>query len=457
MLICIFVKAILLFFSILLFTNSYSKPPLKKLKHLIRSNQPYESSIWRGVIAVESGLIKNIWLYANPLHSTTQLVKRLFHVEIDNELLATTYQPYAKFTSQTIILLLQALKNGSLYIVNDSYQYKYPYIKIISGTFKGNKSPKRLMELIELIKNAQEEEEIYYPMSTTIQLLLGLFYLRSNHIEELQSLLAQKESANSFNYTMDQTIIPIIKQLYYKPPYPPKAIWTRGVSYKNYSPISDCVETALRNVINELIYDWVKQQFSLDRLFPEATQAVKEFYSRNSSATHNKINHPNTHRDWLICVSNIKNCIYRKDGFELHPSVYNFFSTLYTLCGMNMVKTDDFIVLIKRWCTECSKNPFIEISLLKMETPSDGNNDISFLIEAKKDFTIKRPISIHIRPDHAWMTQDAPIDNTITAQSVIQNFSDYDKALMSIMPQVFEKEPPFSEQNNLFFSLSAHT
>ncbi len=456
-----------LYISLILFTNSHSKPPLGEILNVAAhddqqhdAQQPYELSAWRGIVAIESSLIKNIWLYAHTAHATTQLSKKLFHVEVDEELFITSYEPYARFTLETIISLIQSLHNGSLCKSSSSYKYKYTHILALTTTFQGNKSPARLKKLIKLIKNSLTEEQHYYPTGTTMQILLALLYLKSQGTKEMSCIMVPKEAIyHPLEHNMVPVIVPLIYTHYYKPNHPPKVAWARRVVYKDYPPISDCVETAIRNVINELMFDDTKKQFLLEYVPPHISEQVKEFYVNFASAkTYDEVNHPDLHQDWLTRVSNLESCIYRKEGFEIHPSADNFFSTLCILLGIEKAGTNDIPSLINKFCAECSRNPFITINFLGCSTKTDTYNHFSFSLYNKNNSLIKRYITVHIKKDHAWMTQETKSDDAIIsdnpAPSTISNLIDYDKALMHIMPRNFETDPPFT-QNSLFFSLSS--
>jgi hypothetical protein len=428
-----------------------SKPPLKLLQEFYEAKgeeeeKNYELSFLHGIVGVESGLLKNRWLYGNPEDATIQLLKSLFYVEECEEFLITTHQPYRNFTPATLLFLITNLYNKVLYIKDE--HNNYTAIKELVKTFKGNKTPQRLTKLIKTIEQAEQEEQCNkYSPGTVLQILLAFLYLQSDEndfktyitelpgllnsqgLEQLESLDSTKiidEIVETKKLNCGKLIIQEVINRHYLPNHPPNIQWMRKVFYKNPPPISDCCETVIRKFINELVYDDETKTFDLQNLPKElyntVPEQIKNFYLTHRSAqTQEEINSHEVHNEWLHCVSDLPDAQYRKEGYEIHPSLNNILSIISYLCGSQQKKCLTITDSLKSFCKKLSQGTFFTINYYKISNSNDICTDVSFSI-AKK--TIKQPqtrcITMHIRENHAWLTQDF-IDERHNVLALIHN------------------------------------
>ena len=415
------------------------KPPLATLLGFYQSfkNQGiYELCPLRGMIAVETNLLKNQWRYGNKNHAMIKLIKTLFYTEEGDEFFITTYMPYKNFNYQTISVLSAGAYNQTLYKKNNDK--KYSSIQDLTKTFKGNKMPSRLQELIRLIKHAHKEEHNnLYPNGTLYQILSAVLYYKTTTLENLidyatdlserlekklsyesnmslqsfdsSSTIDNNEALQFIQNNIESLIIQQALELHYHSDYPPKAEWARGVVYKNNTPISNCCETVIRSFINELCYDSQLKKFDLNRLpkklYEKIPNSVKNFYLMYQSAeTEQEINKQELHNDWMNVVSELPETLYRKNNYEIHPSLINIIHILKILCGIDLPSNHSLTTTehLKQFCIALSNPPLFSLRFLKASCPDDICTNVSFAINRRSE----QKITIHIRKDHAWLSQD---------------------------------------------------
>ena len=419
------------------------KPPIEELVKIhtpfVFNNHFYLSPL-HGAIGAEGNLLKNMWLYYDTKSSMVKLLKTLFVVEEGDEFSATSYQPYCRFTPLTIGMLVSHAYDKTLF--NEDENNNSLIIKELRETFKGPKNPNRVQKLLTLIKKSlQEEDTALFPKGTTFQILLAFLYLQANSTDDLEqytTYLSQYFDLNSDcrepKTTHSQS--PLMHQILHMSPEqiitqkltekmvalqrPPTLYWKRNVSYNENKPISDCCETAIREIINLLLFDPQTKNFDISRLPRKIGQKLPfpiiEFYQTHNSGTmSNDVNNLQSHRDWMHVVTNLPSIMYRQEDHEIDPSLLNIMSCLSMICGMKINKNKFLTkkMFIKKICKKLS-NPALYI--IDVENIFNGNSnavDILFKLSYTQDSKIPfHSFTLHIRKDHAWINHIAAKQNS---------------------------------------------
>jgi hypothetical protein len=113
----------------------------------------------------------------------------------------------------------------------------------------------------------------------------------------------------------------------------PEAVIQSGYNYKNRGIVPNCVETAMQDLCNILLYNTITQSFDLS-LLPSTiivNPLFKDFYDQYGSIQ--MINSPKTGQAFMNLVSEVSGVRYSSDGYELQGSavepnlvtLYNYF------------------------------------------------------------------------------------------------------------------------------------
>lgn len=408
--------------SFLLFFSNTTKPPFEDLSNFCTECVPcntYILSPLHGAVGAEGEFLKNVWLYYDCQSSMVQLLKTFCIVEDGDEFLATTYQPYSRFTPSTIALFISKAYDNSLF--NREKDEHYSAIKEIVTTFNGPGNPTRLHHCINLIKEAlNEETEGLFPEGTTFQILLAFLYLRSdttndlkNYSDALSAYLKNNVTHMCGNTAWNPDISRmLIQKIFQKKDVrerPPALSWKRKVQYKNNKPISNCCETVVREFLNGLLFDPETQQFNCERL-PEKIRkkiplATAYFYSNHTSAHLDAANNQQAHEDWMHVVSDLANIEYRRETHEINPDLINIMHCLASICGINFSKNKFLSTeALLRWlCQKLSNDSLYTLKFKDYFYKKDMATLFFEISYIKNQEISNHTFTLYIKKDHAWI------------------------------------------------------
>lgn len=441
----------------------HCKPPLEELYKFyspfdrysyFENYNLYYLSPLHGSVGAEGDFLKKMWLSCkdkkDEISSTEKLLTTLCIVEEGDEFLATAYQPYGRFTPTTISILVSKAYDNSLFKRNKKNTYKN--IKTLTKSFKGPGNPKRVQNLIELIEKSlkeensilqqkinNEQEKNLFPHGTTFQILLAFLYLQSDTAQDLQeythhishylSLYANyNESRNLINLSSYNDIpwqnspeAIITHKIIEKNsiPYgPPSLYWKRKIAYEQQKPISDCCETAIREILNILIYDPLTKSFNLSRLpsrlNKKLPESIIQFYKKYSKAeTSDDVNNLQNHRDWLDVVSKLPDIEYRKKEYEINPCLINIMMCISIICGMSntknrSLKPKEFVEKVCKRLSNDSLYTLNPITIYHDDTNDSTDIVFKFLSHNQMQEEVHHSFTLHIRKDHAWIKHTPP-------------------------------------------------
>lgn len=320
-------------------------------------------------------IIKSLYEVGDPETATVQLIKQLFHVHPSDQKMRCTNKKKnvaTYFTEDNVGSIIGGLtciseRNNSEEKINlfkkqinssDKYEthpsfmhYFIDNLSIDIGTKIDKKTFRnRLKKLMIMICDAylETQKDLKTPIPSyflhTHQIILSTFlYKKLKKADQLPSYYSQikKNLGDSVvhwdegdtQYTEKQLItrtyafdfgnqfeesacallnsgIPTIPQLDF-------SARTQYLHDNKLYTFSDCVEIALLNLINRLIFDHENNIFDTKRLPKSSIQKIFDFYTKYPTPTDMKKNEQKTANDWAIVVSDLEGITYKQDACEI--------------------------------------------------------------------------------------------------------------------------------------------
>jgi hypothetical protein len=458
-----------------------AKPPLEDMRGF---DEAYGSAFLhlspvRGQYAIESSWVKTFYLIGDDQCPMHKLVRALFYVGAGGELYSTIYKPYKNFSPKVIAILVAALELGLF----DLFGASDENIDTTIGVLQRNKccgNERRMREFLEKLALAQQIENVCYPAHTTQRILLAFLYQKADkrktllaYVKQLRKrfgeiplprfvrnglwndsdaqwftewkmLLAEDPSCPSLTILNGPRIAYglLASQAMYDV-YSPEVIWLHEVNFEDMLGVSDCCETALRNLCNNLLYDPQTKSFDSNRL-PDWAPA-KAFYKNHASARYDQSNAREVHEAWLPLLANVPKVVYRQQEkhYEVAPSLRNFIKLLRHIVALPKVSSN-LETTSKRTAEKIKDSakeleeilniiPGISARLIDKSRRNDNDQDVTFDIMhmgTQGPSRIQR-VSLHIKPDHAWLSHD--------------NYSrNYE-----VFEQMWKKEKPLTAEGDL--------
>lgn len=391
-----------------------SRPPLEEVLQATIKNPNYSFlNPINGAQAAEDDSLKDVFLKGDKNDVHHQLLRLLFVVEEGDEFLVTSYNPYGTFTPQTISMLICKAFDNSLFELDENK--KYCAFKEIAETYAGPNSPKRMEFLIQLIHSSLEKD-FKMQAHTTFSILLAFLYLKCNATEELQQYtdltskylnIDQSSDREKLQELQDAQGSILQKLLETKAPgyRPPALHWRRDVKYASYKPISNCCETVINTLLNNVLFDHTTQSFNL--LCLQEFPALRSFYTKHSQADCLKaVDSYDVHEDCMAIVSNLSGIEYRKEHYEIEPGILNILNCIATLFNtpqkINSSKPKE--QAIKKICNKISQKAYNTLRLTKSSLQDNDKGDVHFEIKTKNPARPSYTLLLCVRKDHAWIT-----------------------------------------------------
>lgn len=439
--------------------NLQSQPPCEELYAFLHhfNQNTFHLCPLRGTAA--RIWLKNLYTCGDGSHATIKLLHLLFNVIENIALRSTSYEPYSNFTYETIVTFIEALENNTIEIKKTNGDFIL--LEMLRQTFKGNKNPKRLKNLIETIINSKKEcKKGIYPAKTTEQILLAFLGQKSSKTRELRKYVSSikkqlflptiQESPRNSKWTEDEfekyvtwcaekiTIeheeIPYsfekdlellnfcaLRENELTSASPP--VFYDYIDVQFGKKIADCCESTLKYFCLLICYDNEKKKIDLTRL-SEAFQmnmsdCFQNHLTRCNVTSLKEINNKKMREEWFSLISNLHDGQYRrltKDGkkYEIHPSVNNFINILYHIFGINFHSDTICKATVQNnWnelCDRLSKESRFDISCINTTYHSDVSSTATFLLKENKKDTKEIIFTLHIRPEHSWIAIDTQND-----------------------------------------------
>lgn len=328
----------------------------REFKHLYEQLTPQAKpfSPIHGAALIETGALEKMWLYGPAEDVVAQLVRALFYKQ-ESQFKPTELKSAAAYALNPDILGLvmgviasDRLQDPSVrkYIIS---QWRTEYKTITSGD---EISFKKVDELLNLIELAYKENPIM-----TRSVLLSFLYMKANnkhdlihYLESVEVYIPVFENDPHFDYekmldakytindyeafeeeisgapaesaltgSYEKATATIIHQKKYGALYPPKIVRSR-YGFKNQIDRPDCVETALRDLWNILLFYPITNSFDVSLLSTTRipAQALVNFYELQRTA--DMVNDQKVGQAFMNMVSGLPGISYRQSDYELTAS-----------------------------------------------------------------------------------------------------------------------------------------
>lgn len=403
-------------FLFLISFSLFAQPPLEELRPLFERAQQgnLSAKMWcHAIVAVHTSELKNRLLYD---HNTSEqsLLKQLFHVNVGGEFRTSRHEPICYINKNSLPFLMTQLQEHHNNTAEITTAEAQELSKTFSVTKKNLIKNKPLKDFISLVRNVPDR-------SFTLKVLLGLIYLKSQSVADFYRTrnssfqetdyqryqewagtirnndVMQIQTITDFMHHNSALIVySQLKQREHVSGLPPKLYYVDIAPDATIAPVRDCCETVIQEFVNRLLYNAQTQQFELSRVPSSCTlhPACVAFYQKfNSAKTIQEVNDHARRIAWMKLISNISGAVYRKNkngiAYEVHPSVKNFNHIFRHLIGVEPLN-----------CTTV-----LDTRLRIKNLPAhDTHTDILFGFASSS--TQEQTFTLHIRKDHAWITDD---------------------------------------------------
>lgn len=359
---------------------------------------------FHGLVSAKTDFIANIVRY-NPSSKTAHLLApTIFYLhEEDSQLRVTTHKPVGLFNACSIAQLVYSLSEKDDLNANDMQE--------VAKTYRGKKYQSRLEEFRNNITTLFKENKKYCWYG-----LLTFLYL---HTEDPYSAAVQYCESLARHYTIEFGKKEFLQEIEKQPCSPSQELMQtlleyrtgyglpspirysiKPIAYKNYPPVQDCCESALREVVS--VYYYLNGNSSQG---PAAALAALDPSIQNYFKTHPVINNEDllARKDWfaLLCEKGFE---YKQKSYGVLSRITNFKYGLEYLLKSDNAATIDKNNFWESWALAISTSSIIW-KVHKQKIQAEDRADISWNIinnENKRSYRI----TLHIRPRHAWVTRD---------------------------------------------------
>lgn len=235
--------------------------------------------------------------------------------------------------------------------------------------------------------------------------------------------------------------------------YPPQVI-QGSYGYNNGWRVPDCVETAIRDFFNILLYNHLTQSFDFS-LLPDhlvINDKLKTFFENNKTVY--SINTPSAGQDFMNLVSNIPNIIYGSGNYELKAA--DFTSNFINLCNLFFGITAQTIQEVGTLLSDQKRT----INIVYNQATNENTKIIFITIHDKKDNT-KRYLQLKFNANHAWIEvpgRNVPnaiallLDSTLLLQKY--NLNQNIQTLFNIQSKSMKKLPDIPLQPSVYYAMN---
>ncbi len=277
-------------------------------------------------------------------------------------------------------------------------------------------------------------------------------------VERYLKAMADKREKMQFSLVggFEETVSLIINNEVALSKYPPQVI-QGSYGYNDQLRRPDCVETAIRDFFNILLYNPETQSFDFSFLPHQLVinDKLKTFFENNKTVF--SITTPSAGQEFMNLVSNIPGITYGSGNYELSaaPFVSNFIKLCNYFFGITAQTVQEMGTLLS--------DQRRRITIVYNEASNENTKIIFVTIHDKVDNT-KQYLQLKFRPNHAWIEvpgRNVPnaIDLLLDSTQLLQtyNLNQNIQTLFNIQSKAVDSLPNIALQPSVYYAMNPST
>lgn len=429
---------------------------LKGTSSIFTSERQHLSPL-SGAALAESNWLENLYEFGPKSDGTAQLTRELFN-KLENEFRPTHNKslPGASLTPEIVALIVSALEKNTFDDPKTRQEIIKAWLEAHAAVLKTRVTKAKVERVLDAISNAAREcqvndrDALYMP-HTVKSILLAQLYKKADTKKDIQAYVsgvqeklsdAVNESYNAQEFTEDKYSVLDFKEEAELATEPLEEVLDKKfekiivdkiqakyalpfVEQKCYSfgqkpPTPNCMEAALQNIFNKLLYNSSTHSFDFSLLPSKInpSMALQEFYA---SHTVDQVNEGRVGQVWMNLLSGKDFLRYKKGDYDLNPRVSNFIKVFQYLFDMPI--NDDMTLEELSALFSDDRRRVI----FKKQSDSDNDNEIKIEIQYPRK-RIRDECVLHLQPNHAWLKMpEKESKRTILIDDAIRTAFDNDK------------------------------